>query len=74
MKRDFYAFRQAELNSTLSELEQAAAALDEARDRDARQEAESQMAQAARKAVTIDPHAETIDPHAETIDPHLPYL
>jgi len=56
MQGDYYAFRQAELNNTLSELEQAAVALSKARDRQARQQAENQMAQAARNAVAIAPH------------------
>lgn len=59
MQCDYYAFRQAELRSSLNALEQAAEALEEAkqsRDRNARKQAEDQMKQAAEKAVKIEPH------------------
>jgi len=59
MQCDYYAFRRAEMGGSLNALEQAAEALEEAkqaRDRNARDQAENQMKQAARQAVTIEPH------------------
>lgn len=59
MQCDCYAFRRAELGGSLNDLEQAAEALEEAkqaRDRNARDQAERQMQQAAEKAVEIEPH------------------
>jgi len=59
MERDYYAFRQAQLSNSLSELEQAAAKVEQAReqkDKNARQQAEGKMKQAASKAVKIEPH------------------
>jgi len=59
MQRDYYAVRRAELSGSLNDLEQAAEALEEAkqqRDRDARRRAESQMKQAAGKMAKIEPH------------------
>jgi CRISPR-associated protein Cmr2 len=59
MQRDYYTFRQEELSDSLHQLGQAALRLEEARaarDRQARQQAESQMKQAARNAVTSEAH------------------
>lgn len=59
MERDYYAFRQAQLSNSLSELEQAAARVEQAKeqeDKNARQQAEGKMKQAANKAVKIEPH------------------
>jgi CRISPR-associated protein Cmr2 len=59
MERDYYAFRQAQLSNSLSELEQAAVQLDQAKDqkdKNARQQAEGKMKQTANKAVKIEPH------------------
>lgn len=56
MQCDYYAFRRAELGGSLNDLEQAAEALKQARDRNARDQAEKQMKQAAEKAVKIEPH------------------
>jgi len=56
MQRDYCAFRQVELSDSLRSLDQAAIAIDEARDRLARQRAERQMMQAAQNAIAIEPH------------------
>ncbi|MCI0421732.1 MAG: hypothetical protein L0312_21315, partial [Acidobacteria bacterium] len=59
MERDYYAFRQAQLSSSLNELERAAAEVERAKeqkDKNARQQAEAKMKQAANKAVKIEPH------------------
>jgi len=59
MQRDYYAFRRAELRSSLDALERAYEAREEAKDandRTAREQAEDQMKQATEKAVKIEPH------------------
>src|SRR6266545_1019738 len=56
MERDYYAFRQAQLSNSLNELGQAAAKVEQAKDKNARQQAKGKMKQAANKAVKIDPH------------------
>lgn len=59
MQCDYYASRRAELGGSLSALEKAAKALEEAkqaRDSKARDLAETQMKQAASQAVKIEPH------------------
>jgi CRISPR-associated protein Cmr2 len=59
MERDYYAFRQAQLKDTLSELEQTAEQFEHAKaqkDKKAREESEDKIRQAANNAVKIDPH------------------
>jgi CRISPR-associated protein Cmr2 len=63
MEHDYYAFRQAQLSNSLSELEQAAAEHGQAKeiqDKEARRQAvrkaEGKMKQAANQAVKIEPH------------------
>lgn len=57
MGHDYYAFRQAQLSNSLSELEQAAEKFAQAKgQKDARQQAKGKMEQAANKAVKIEPH------------------
>jgi len=57
MERDYYAFRQAQLSNSLSELEQAAEKFEQTKgQKDARKQAKGKMEQAANKAVKIEPH------------------
>ncbi|MGC8800894.1 MAG: RAMP superfamily CRISPR-associated protein [Chloroflexus sp.] len=59
MQRDYYAFKRVELNSSLNDLEQAVKDLEnakQAKDKNARDKAESQMKQVASRAVSIEPH------------------
>jgi CRISPR-associated protein Cmr2 len=59
MQYDYYAFRKERLGDHLSELEQASAELVQAknqRDKNARQQAEKKIEQAAEKLVRIEPH------------------
>jgi CRISPR-associated protein Cmr2 len=57
MEHDYYAFRQAQLSNSLSELEQAAEKFEQAKgQKEARQQAKGKMEQAANKAVKIEPH------------------
>ncbi|MCZ7571614.1 MAG: hypothetical protein M5U01_23950 [Ardenticatenaceae bacterium] len=59
MQRDYYASRLRDLSDSLNALEQAAEALEKAkqqRDRNARDQAENQMKQTAGEAVRIEPH------------------
>jgi CRISPR-associated protein Cmr2 len=59
MQYDYYAFRKEQLGDHLSELEQASAELIQAkkqRDKNARQQTEKKIEQAAEKLVRIEPH------------------
>ncbi len=59
MRHDYYAFRRAELEGSLNDLEQAAQDLKMAKrksNKNARFEAEEKMKQAAQKALKIEPH------------------
>lgn len=59
MQRDYYALRRAGLTNVFNELEQAAMALNHAREtknKVARRQAEDNMTKAAQSAVDIDPH------------------
>lgn len=59
MQYDYYAFRKEQLGETLNELDRARVELDEAKqrkDKNARQQAERKIEQAAEKAVKIEPH------------------
>lgn len=60
MQYDYYAFRKEQLENPLSELEQASVELEQAKkqknNKDARQQAERKIEQAAVKAVQVEPH------------------
>ncbi|GET42749.1 RAMP superfamily CRISPR-associated protein [Microseira wollei] len=59
MQHDYYAFRKEQLGETLNELDRAKVELDEAkqrRDKNARQQAERKIEQAAEKGVKLEPH------------------
>jgi CRISPR-associated protein Cmr2 len=60
MQYDYYGYRKEQLGDPLSELKQASEELDQAKrqknNKDARQQAERKIEQAAVKAVQIEPH------------------
>ncbi|KFD41085.1 hypothetical protein HY02_06420 [Peptococcaceae bacterium SCADC1_2_3] len=56
MQFEYYALRRAELSNVFRELDQAAITLDQAKDKQIREEAKNLMERAAHEALKIDPH------------------